>query len=196
MAAKHAVLGLVIERPDYGYGLTKRLGDRCGPWTWTRQAVYKALEDLEEGKHVRPLDRERVIGGEERRTVYEATPGGIDYFDSWMCATAAIEPSRSELELKIALARPHELPVLIDMTWVHEQRCVDRLAALARKARAAEPGGIASWPDAGEMLVRDTEIKRLRLRVECLQEARRTMQLFLERTTGPNPQLHRPRQAR
>jgi DNA-binding PadR family transcriptional regulator len=194
MAAKHAVLGLVIERPDYGYELAKRLQERCGPWAWTRQAVYKALEDLEESKHVRALDRERVIlGGEQRRTVYEATPGGIDYFDSWMCGTAAMEASRSELELKIVLARPHELPVLIDMTWVHEQRCVDRLAALARQAQVAVPGGVASWPDAGEMLVRDTEIKRLRLRVECLQEARRTMQLFLERTAGPTS--HRPRQA-
>jgi DNA-binding PadR family transcriptional regulator len=191
MASKHAVLALVIERPDYGYDLAKRLDERCGPWAWSRQAVYKALEELAEDKHVRTREHVRARGearatGRNQRTVYEATPGGIDYFDSWMFDPAAMETSRPELELKIVLARSHELPTLIEMTWAHEQQCVDRLAALAREAQGAESGGALSWADVAEKLVRDTEIKRLRLRVECLQEARRTMQLFLDRTAEPS----------
>jgi DNA-binding PadR family transcriptional regulator len=193
MAAKQAVLGLVIERPDYGYELAKRLQERCGPWAWSRQAVYKALDELAESKHVRALGAADAASRDQRRTVFEATPAGIDYFGSWMFDQAAMEASRSELELKIVLARPHELPKLIEMTWAHEQQCVDRLAALARQAQAVESGGALSWPDVGEMLVRDIEIKRLRLRVECLQEARRTMQLFLDRTAGPSSR--RPRHA-
>jgi len=190
MAAKQAVLGLVIERPDYGYELAKRLQERCGPWAWSRQSVYKALDELAESKHVRALG---AASRDQRRTVFEATSAGIDYFGSWMFDQAAMEASRSELELKIVLARPHELPKLIEMTWAHEQQCVDRLAALARQAQAVQSGGALSWPDVGEMLVRDIEIKRLRLRVECLQEARRTMQLFLDRTAEPSS--HRPRHA-
>jgi DNA-binding PadR family transcriptional regulator len=194
MASKHAVLGLVIERPDHGYELAKRLEERCGPWGWSRQAVYTALKELAESKHVRALGETQAASADQRRAVFEATPAGIDYFGSWMFDQAAMEVSHSELELKIVLARPRELPKLIEMTWAHEQQCVDRLAAMAREARASEPAGALSWLDIGEMLVKDTEIKRLRLRVECLQEARRTMQLFLDRAAGSA--AHRPRQAR
>ena len=185
MAAKQAVLGLVIERPDYGYELAKRLQERCGPWSWSRQAVYKALDELAESKHVHARGKGQARSGDQRRTVFEATQGGIDYFDSWMSDPATMEASRSELELKIVLARPRELPGLIEMTWAHEQQCVDRLATAARQTQAAESGdSLLSWSDVGEMLVRDTEIKRLRMRIEWLQEARRTMQLFLDRATG------------
>jgi DNA-binding PadR family transcriptional regulator len=192
MAAKQAVLGLVIEQPDYGYELAKRLQARCGPWAWSHPTVYKALKELAESKHVRPLDKSQAASDEPRRKVFEATPGGIHYFDAWMLGQVGMEASRSELELKIVLARPHQLPKLIDMTWAHEQQCVDRLAALARTTQQVESGGELSWPDVGEMLVRDTEIKRLRSQVEFLQEARRTMQLFLDRAAGSSS--HRSRQ--
>jgi DNA-binding PadR family transcriptional regulator len=194
MASKQAVLGLVIEHPDHGYELAKRLEERCGPWRWSRQAVYTALKELAKSKHVRALEGADAARRDQRRTVFKATPAGIDYFDSWMFDQAAMEVSHSELELKIVLARPHELPKLIEMTWAHEQQCVDRLAALARQAHAARSGGARSWSDVGEMLIRDTEIKRLRLRIECLQEARSTMQLFLDRAAGKSS--HRPRPAR
>lgn len=192
MAAKQAVLGLVIERPDYGYELARRLQERCGPWAWSRQAVYKALDELAESKHVRALDRPPAASEDPRRIIYQATSGGVDYFGAWMFDSAAMEASRSELELKIVLARPHELAQLIDMTWTHEQQCVDRLGALARQVQQIDPGEASSWVQVGEMLVRDTEIKRLRLRVECLQEARRTMQVFLDRRAGPSSRRPRP----
>jgi DNA-binding PadR family transcriptional regulator len=197
MAAKHAVLGLVIERADHGYELARRLQDRCGPWAWSRPTVYKALEDLDESKYVCALGGARAASNSPPRTVYEATPRGVDYFGEWMFGEAAMEASRFELELKIMLARPHELPTLIDMTWKHEHECVERLAVLGRETRRAQSddsgdGDALSWADVGELWTKGNEIKRLRLRVECLQEGRRTMQMFLDRTTGTSS--HRPRQ--
>jgi DNA-binding PadR family transcriptional regulator len=188
MAAKHAVLGLVIERPDHGYKLAKRLHERCGPCSWSPQAVYKSLVELADSKHVRARDTPPATKEDQRRTVYEATQGGIDYFAAWMCNPAALVASRSELELKIVLARPYELQALIEMTWAQEQQCVDRLATLVRAAQGSDKSSeTLSWSDIGVRLVGDTEIKRLRLRVEWLQEARGTMRLFLARTAERSP---------
>jgi len=180
MASKHAVLGLVIERPDYGYGLYKRLEERCGPWAWSRPAVYAALEELSTAKLVSADDSHaRDSSGKQARTIYSATPGGVSFFDDWMFGPSALEAPRQELELKLVMARPHEIPRLIEMSLAQEQDCVERIAFLAREARRVLTGPQRSWSEVAARLVRDTEVKQLRLRVEWLQEARRTMKLFL-----------------
>jgi DNA-binding PadR family transcriptional regulator len=184
MASKHAVLGLVIERPDYGYGLYKRLDQRCGPWAWSRPAVYAALEELSTAKLVSADDSHtRDSSGRQARMIYSATPGGVSFFDDWMFGLSALEAPRQELELKLVMARPHELPRLIEMSLAHEQDCVERLAALAREARRTVTGAQPTWSDVAGRLVRDTEVKQLRLRVEWLQEARTAMKLFLNQHT-------------
>jgi DNA-binding PadR family transcriptional regulator len=186
VASKQAVLGLVIECPDYGYNLAKRLKQRCGPGAWSRQSVYLALDELVETKHVRPRDEAQTMG-EGQRIVYEATSGGVAYFQEWMFTPTAMEAPRDELELKIVLARPHELPKLIEMAWAQEQECVNKLATLTREAKRAESGrGPLSWSDVAEKLIRDNKTRRLRLRVECLQENREAMKLFLDRSAGPS----------
>ena len=46
MSVKHAVLGLVIERPGYGYELIQRLEQRIEGWRPSETAVYPALRSL------------------------------------------------------------------------------------------------------------------------------------------------------
>jgi DNA-binding PadR family transcriptional regulator len=193
MASKHAVLGLVIERPDYGYGLYKRLGQRCGPWAWSRPAVYAALEELSTAKLVSAHDSAaRDSSGRQARMIYSATSGGVSFFDDWMFGPSALEAPRQELELKLVMGRPHELPRLIEMSLAHEQDCVERLAALAREARRAVTGAQRTWSEIAARLVRDTEVKQLRLRVEWLQEARTTMKLFLNQHGFDLPHVGAP----
>jgi DNA-binding PadR family transcriptional regulator len=148
MASKHAVLGLVIERPDYGYGLHKRLSQRCGPWAWSRAAVYAALEELSSAKLVSADESDaRQSSGRQARTIFSATPGGVAFFDEWIFGPSALEAPRQELELKLVMARPHELPRLIEMSLLQEQDCVERLAALAREARRAVTGAPPGWSE-------------------------------------------------
>ncbi|HVR05288.1 MAG TPA: helix-turn-helix transcriptional regulator, partial [Solirubrobacteraceae bacterium] len=46
MSAKQAVLGLVIERPGYGYDLAQRLRERFGSSGFAPTGVYSALDQL------------------------------------------------------------------------------------------------------------------------------------------------------
>ena len=102
MSAKHAVLGLVIERPGYGYQLGQRLEERCGSWRWESSGVYSALDQLERDGHVLS-DREKGSRGARRgapRVIYEATPRGRDYFAEWVLAASPPRPARQELDLR------------------------------------------------------------------------------------------------
>src|ERR1700730_11441558 len=116
--AKHAVLGLVIEQPGYGYQLVQRLEDRCGAWGWNRSGVYSVLDQLERDEQVRSV---RSMAGATSgragpRPIYEATPQGIEFFRDWMFGSSPPTPVRHDLDLKMLLAGPEFLPRLIDHT--------------------------------------------------------------------------------
>src|SRR5580658_5223131 len=79
MSAKHAVLGLLIERPGYGYQLARRLDERFGSSAFAPSCVYSALDQLIRDELVREL-RSTDPGPARRggqRIVYEATARGV-----------------------------------------------------------------------------------------------------------------------
>ena len=104
---KHAVLGLVIEQPSYGYKLAQRLEDRCGSWGWQRAGVYGALDQLARERLVVSLPQNDAAdtGRAGARTIYEATPQGVDYFHDWLLESCSPSPLRQDLDLKILLSR-------------------------------------------------------------------------------------------
>lgn len=181
MSAKHAVLGLVIERPGYGYDLARRLGERFSSYGFAPTGVYSALDQLSSEGLVRAVGT-RGDAGERAapRTVYEATPAGVEAFDGWMLSSSSLSPMRDELYMKLALSRPHNLPRLIELVRSQEQECLLRLEQLAAPvattgAKARARGTSLAWSDVAALLVRDAEVKRLQARVEWLQKARSIM---------------------
>jgi DNA-binding PadR family transcriptional regulator len=56
MSFQNAVLGLVIERPGYGYDLTQRVNARVAGLDVSESAVYPALVALERKGWVRRRD--------------------------------------------------------------------------------------------------------------------------------------------
>jgi DNA-binding PadR family transcriptional regulator len=185
MSARHAVLGLVIERPGYGYDLARRLEERCGAWGWERTGVYSALDQLVREENVRSA-RDRGSGATGRaapRAIYEATPKGRDFFRDWIFESSALSPVRQELDLKILFSGPEFLPRLIDQTWAQEQKCIDDLRALTSGVPARGVSrGAPTWGEAVVVLQRDAEIRLLQMRIEWLQNARGVMKEILKRS--------------
>jgi len=189
MSAKHAVMGLVIEQPGYGYQLARRLEERCSAWGWEPSGVYSALDSLAREGNVRSV-RGKGSGDTGRaapRAIYEATPRGMDFFREWMLETTPPSPVRQELDLKILFSGPEYLPRLIDQTWSQEQQCIDELKVLTSITPLPAVGGrVLSWREAAVVLQRDAEIKLMRLRIEWLQNARQVMKELLDRSArGP-----------
>jgi DNA-binding PadR family transcriptional regulator len=176
MSAKNAVLGLVIERPGYGYDLARRLQARFGSSGFAPTGVYSALDQLSAEELVRNAGRRTGAANERAapRTIYEATPKGVDHFEEWMLGDSSLAPVRDELYMKIALSKPHNLPRLIELARSQEEDCLARMHGLKRPLD--RQGGLRAWSEVAVLLVRDAEIKQLEARVEWLQKARVIMQ--------------------
>ncbi len=187
MSAKYAVLGLVIERPGYGYQLAQRLEERFGASGFAPSGVYSALDQLSRDEFVRAAGE--MGGGSARRaaprTIYEATDEGIDHFDSWMLGSSPAPPLRDELHMKITLCRPRNLPRLIDMVYGQELACMGRLRDLRQlsEREAADDG--REWSRLMRVLSRDAEIASWKARIEWLQSARELLERLLEDSGRP-----------
>jgi DNA-binding PadR family transcriptional regulator len=190
MSAKYAVLGLVIERPGYGYQLAQRLEERFGSSGFAASGVYSALDQLTRDDFVRSAGEMRAAPAQRAapRMIYEATPGGLDHFESWMLGSSRTPPLRDELHMKIALCQPHNLPRLIETVYGQELACLGRLQDLKRSAEAAQPAPAGEWPRMMRVLVRDAEVAFWDARIVWLQSVRESLERLREeseRRLGP-----------
>lgn len=144
------MLGLVIEQPDCGFGLERRLEERFGAARFAYSTAYNALYRMERQGLV------RVIAGEEggaREARYEATDKGIEHFRRWVRGGGSAPVLREELHAKIALCEPRDVPRLIEVVHQEELACVAQLDALRERMVAEQRGGAGgalaerAWPE-------------------------------------------------
>lgn len=184
MSAKYAILGLVIERPGYGYELAQRLEERFGSSSFAPSGVYSALDQLSREQLVRVAGE--VGPGPARRAaprmIYEATKAGVEHFEAWMLGSSPAPPLRDELHMKIALCRPRNLPRLIDMVYGQELACMGRLQDLKRVSEGEAVQARREWPMLMRMLSRDAEIASWKARIEWLHNARELLERLLEQS--------------
>jgi DNA-binding PadR family transcriptional regulator len=186
LSAKNAVLGLVIERPGYGYQLAQRLQERFDSSAFAPSGVYSALDQLSRDQLVRCAG-EMGTGVARRaapRMIYEATPAGVEHFEAWMLGSSPTPPLRDELHMKIALCQPRNLPRLIDMFYGQELACMGRLRDLTRLGEQEAHGG-AEWTRLMRVLAREAEMAMWRSRIDWLQSARETLGRLAEQSHHP-----------
>jgi DNA-binding PadR family transcriptional regulator len=182
MSAGEIVLGLLIEQPDSCYHLDKRIAERLGSAQFSRGAASRAVERLLERKLVRPAQAEervelRVVDG-RKKTVYEATPSGVDHFERWLRASTQTPPVREELHAKIALWGSAELPRLIEIVREAELACTLQLQDSNRQMRVERQAGDPSdWERTMQLIVSAGEATWWDARIKWLQEVR----MYLER---------------
>jgi DNA-binding PadR family transcriptional regulator len=184
LSAKYAILGLVIERPGYGYQLAQRMQERFGSSAFAPSGVYSALDQLSRDRLVRCAG-EMGAGPARRaapRMIYEATSEGTEHFEAWMLGSSPAPPLRDELHMKIALCRPRNLPRLIDMVYGQELACISRLRDLT-ELNERDAAAEQEWGRMMRVLTREAEIALWRSRVEWLQGARELLAGLVEDPT-------------
>jgi DNA-binding PadR family transcriptional regulator len=182
MAARHglkyAVLGLVIEQDAYAYRLVQRFEELVGEaYQLHPSAIYTALNQLADDGCV-IVDERRSVGASRRspRVVYTATEQGARVFEEWLTTQVdrQLEPVRSELVAKLALAQPAHAADLLEMIDAAELECLDLTAAAMRRAEASASG--SRWDNAVAVLVHEYGIRQLNARLEWLRDARATVE--------------------
>ncbi len=131
MSARHALLGLLRERPAYPYELADRLTRRLGPtWAINSGQVYQTIKRLESEGLVEAVQEVDVRDDRGFRTI---TAAGEEEYESWVTRQLHVRrPSRQPLIVKIALSGHERLADHLRELEALEQACVEQLAEIAR----------------------------------------------------------------
>lgn len=185
LSTKHVVLGLLIERPGYGYDLLKRAGSRFGYLGLSENFVYKTLERLERDGWIEDFG-DKSAGATRRgapRVMYRATPTGRERFKEWIATPSEHAVLRDDLQAKLKLSEPDDLPELLAVAEEQSRECVAKLATLQRPALAhvAEPE--VPWHHAAVMMVDDLNVRWLQALADWLDAICELIEERIERAS-------------
>lgn len=178
MSAKHAVLGLVIERPGYAYRIARGVRRQLRFAELADSYPYWALEKLAGEGLVRRVDENGEPIDEEvsgRRAIYEATADGVASFEEWLLSTAAEPPLRDDLHFRIAMCRPRDARRMIELIEGQELVCVGRVRDLERECEV-QRGERGGWETMVGVVSRDAELALWNARGEWLRGVRERLE--------------------
>lgn len=118
-----ALLGLVAQRPSYGYELVQRFERTYGEALELSSAsqVYTALDALERRALIEQF-KAQPQAGRQPKPHYRATAAGMEDYHDWLVAQVHDECRRSRLfTLQLALLAPHDALMVLDR---YEQACL------------------------------------------------------------------------
>ncbi|MBS1870155.1 MAG: helix-turn-helix transcriptional regulator [Actinobacteria bacterium] len=187
------MLGLLVERPGYGYDLQQRIDARLGFLGLAESAVYKILERLEAEGWIEETGTRR-IGATRRgapRVMYRATPLGRERFRAWIAAPCERAVLRDELQAKLNVAEPDDLPELLAGAEAQARACLAELATLSRPALASVAEPEVPWRDAATMMVDDFRVRSLQTLVDWLDAICELMEERIRRASRPAPPVPR-----
>jgi len=186
LSTKHVVLGLLIEQPGYGYDLLKRARTRFGFLGLSENFVYKTLERLEQDGWIEEKG-DKAAGNTRRgapRVIYRSTRLGRERFKEWLAAPSERAVLRDELQAKLNLSEPDDLPELLAVAETQARECVAELASVRRPvlAQVAEPD--VPWHHAAVLMADDLNLRWLQALVDWLNAICEVIEERIERTSG------------
>jgi DNA-binding PadR family transcriptional regulator len=174
---KGVLLGLVaeLEQPTHAYVLASMLARRLGPaWQVDRKSVYQMLSQLRSANLIasEPSPTKRGV-----LDVYFPTEHTEAALVLWMETNASKSPVREELQAKVAVSRPKDVPSLLRALDGYERECFEMLNATTE----AEVG-TASWSGLGMALARIAADEHLQAELRWVMTARQAIQEFVAQT--------------
>jgi DNA-binding PadR family transcriptional regulator len=188
MAAKHTLLGLLLDRPAYPYQLADRMEQRLGPaWKVRSGPLYQAVKGLERDGLIERVENVPTVRGD--RHVYSITERGVGEFERWFEQTADTVRLSRPLLVKITFAGPDRLARAMSKVDEYERDCAERLTATAAicETLPATDGGLLR---ADHLLLRlnlSSDIYALEGELRWARDARELLTLLSEeRAVWPN----------
>lgn len=170
---KHAVLGLLAQRPGYPYELAQRFRRDVGTaWSLDTSHIYHLLEQLESDGLV-----ESRVGGRQRNH-YFTTSDGRREFERWLVGgPVRVQPLREEMYLRLAVCPPRHFDALIDVISLQEEATYEVLQQLSAE-RALEEAlkPPIDWKQAAWQLIVAGQIARVEADLAWLRGLRRTLE--------------------
>ncbi len=189
-----ALLGIVIERPSYGYELAVRFEHAFAESleVSSRSHIYSALDSLtrrglieiEEETGEEAGGAETTSGGRHPKAHYRATAEGVHSHREWLVSQLKAEHQRSRLfGIQLAMLDPHAALAVIDR---YEQTTL-RKGTQERSAPRSSAGEDTTGGDSEELaqrLVAEEERLAVDARLTWVEYARRELRAL---TKGDPP---------
>jgi DNA-binding PadR family transcriptional regulator len=127
-----AVLGLLIEKPSYGYELSKRYERSYGAFLPVGTShIYEALKSLEKRSLIEPMPAELTAGTRRQPKVhYRATAKGAREYRHWLARTMRDDSQRHELLGRLLSVSAVDTDALLTILDRYEQECLAEQASL------------------------------------------------------------------
>ena len=136
---KYAVLGLLLERPSYGYEVLVRFRRAfdAGQWAISPQGLYASLDRLERDGLIEPIDPQSPeVRRRQPKTPYRVTADGARALRHFLESPMGPDPSRAEFLVRLQCAASKDAEALLRMLDGYENACLDELGRIA----PAQPG--------------------------------------------------------
>jgi DNA-binding PadR family transcriptional regulator len=167
-----AVLALVIERPSYGYELSRRFEERFGElYPVSRSRIYQVLDRLlRQGLIERMPTDPAQHSVRQPKPHYRATPEGARSHREWMAATIRADPRREELVRRLLATGARDIRTMLQVIDVYQRACLDDMA---RKSTGGDgPAEVAS-PQLRDLLIAEEARLAHEARLKFIAFARR-----------------------
>jgi DNA-binding PadR family transcriptional regulator len=177
-----ALLGLVIQRPSYGYEFLQRFertyGDAIALSSVSQ--VYTALDTLTRRGFVEEIEAERISPATRQpKPHYRATVEGVHHYQQWLIAHIQDERRRSRLFARqLAMLAPAYALAVIERC---ERACLEDATATGRRPVSMDGEGVG---DLAASLVGEEERLAAGARLAWIDYARRQLKAH---TTTPHP---------
>lgn len=138
MSIRHAILGLLSEKPMHGYRLREAFAQRVSPlWGLTTGQIYQSLAALEGAGFLESHGERR--GRRPARRIYAVTERGRTELAAWLheTPTAWMRPFRDDLLIRLMFLRPDDVDAICGSLTQQEREAVLRLAQVTRLREGA-----------------------------------------------------------
>jgi DNA-binding PadR family transcriptional regulator len=182
LTERHVVLGLVAERPGYGYAILMRMQERFGTGG---NGIYQALDKLADDGLLRRMGPRGARSESSRaapKPMYEATADGRRHLHNWIMESSVFSRPKQELDVKISFSTPLHWPRLIEQLRAQALYCLAEVNELNNEPLAEHDDPSVTWPEADAILQRKARVTELEGRIEWCQHAAEMLEGLLKRT--------------
>jgi DNA-binding PadR family transcriptional regulator len=141
-AVNWAVLGLVIEKPSYGYEIGQRFVGRFDGFVPASLSnIYTTLDRLVRLGLVEPTHTEAATpSGRQHKLHYRATSEGARAYRVWLARRLREVDHRSELLLRLLSVCMRGVPALDEVLQRYEHECLQEQGDLGQTSHRVESG--------------------------------------------------------
>ncbi len=167
-----ALLALLVQGPSHGYELASRLQRQLGPsWPIYRTSLNRMLKGMHKDGLIAV---ESADESNPAKIVYSATDLAAPAVLAWMDSPLPLEEGQLQLQARMVVARPEDLPRLLVALNRYEQK----LFARRTKIEAGRPDR-RQLRSAMMFLVREASIQRINGELLWVELSRQTIRSLM-----------------